>query len=59
MLNNIVRDALVASVKCFLPLVSFHIKKVSTVPNSKLFFFNNFFEILTFSKIHLIFVAEK
>jgi len=35
------------------------IKKVSTVPNNKLFDFNNFLDCLTLSKIHLTFVAEK
>ena len=48
-----------ASVKCCLPFVNFQIKNVSTVPNNKSFELSNFFEILTLSKIHLIFVAEK
>ncbi len=58
-LNNMVLLALVASVKCCLPLVNFQIKKVSTVPNNKLLVFSNFFETLTLSKIHFILVAEK
>ena len=58
-LNNIVLLAFVASVKWCCPLVSFQIKKVSTVPNNKLLDFWSFFEIFTFSKIHLILVAEK
>ena len=50
---------IVASVKCFFPLVSFQIKKLSIVPNNKLFVFNSFLDFFTLSNIHLIFVAEK
>ena len=39
--------------------MSFHIKNVSIVPNSKLFDFNKNLLLLTLSNIHLILVAEK
>ena len=58
-LNSIVLDALVISVLKIFPSDSLYIKYVSTVPkhSSPLAAFS--FAPLTFSRIHLIFVAEK
>jgi hypothetical protein len=54
-----VRDALLASVTCTLPLVSFHTSHESTVPKASRPAFAIAFAPVTFWRIHVSLVAEK
>ncbi len=59
MLNNIVRDALLTSVTCWLWLVSFQTSHVSTVPNASRPASARARAPGTLSRIHRILLAEK
>ena len=59
MSNSIVRDALLTSVTCCRPLVSFHISHVSTVPNASLPASARARAPGTLSRIQRILLAEK
>src|SRR5437762_12135595 len=58
MSNSIVRDALLASVTCTLPPVSFQTSHESTVPKASSPALARPFAPFTFSKIHCTLVAE-
>ena len=59
MLNSIVRDALLTSVTCVPPLVSFHTSQESTVPNASRPASARSRAPATLSRIQAILVPEK
>ena len=59
MLNSIVRDALLTSVTCVEPLVSFHTSQLSMVPNASLPASARARAPGTLSRIHATLLPEK